>query len=116
MKYVLTYLALLLITISFAQNDKALDEELTFTDNISIHIKIDSLENFESSFNSETVEALFEENKNVKEIEFKITCKNKDDQEVRSYGFKGNLKDKEYYINQIKNIKKQVIEYYTSKQ
>jgi hypothetical protein len=120
MKHLITILAIIAATVSFAQNisgsAKLTTNAETKLENLSIEATIDSAVELETVFEKESMEKLFSELGDIDDITFKLTCKGKPsangvDSSV-SYEIKGNSAQKDVFLAQVELIKRAARAFY----
>lgn len=118
MRVTITLLILMISILSFAQE---INNNETYLENLKIELKVDVIEDLEKIEIGE-MQSLFKDLKNDSPIEFKIVFKEKisrkNDLEFSkkvSMKVDGNSNDIEKFISDIKEIKKQAINYLNKK-
>jgi len=104
----MTVLALIVVTISFAQTknlrgDMKISDKKAKIESMSIHVTVDSEEDLKSIFTVNDIEEIFNDVKDGEEVSFKIICNG---EKIRN-GLKSNIS---YSI-----IRQKAIKYYKSK-
>lgn len=120
-KKAITFLAILVVTASFAQAKNIngtinkSDKKVHVSD-MKIHVTIDAIEDVETKFKKQDIEKLFTDLGEIEDIVFKLTCNNqKEESGVKSsvsYEVKGSSKDKDLFLEQVELIKRAAIKYY----
>ncbi|MCC1483824.1 hypothetical protein [Winogradskyella immobilis] len=124
MKKLMTALALIVVTISFAQTknlkgDMKISDKKVEIERMSIHVTVDSEEDLKSTFTVNDIEDIFDDVKDGEDISFKITCnREKTENGLKSnisYSIKGNSNNKKEFLKGVETIREKAIKCYKSK-
>ncbi len=126
MKHVITILALLLATLSFAQNDNlngkiSVEKEQTIAiRDLKLSVTVDSVEDIERTFSVEDIKEIVEMADDNENITFEISL---EDKSVKagviksvSYKVKGNTNEKDGFLESVKRIRNASLNFYTDKE
>lgn len=122
MKNLFTCLALVITVLGFSQSKTVLGEAkgTTKVENISITITVDSLKEFESTFNIEDIKEILDMSDANETISFKIVCNGETMSNGKkshmSYAIEGNSDEPETFLKGVEKIRNSAIKYYTNKQ
>ncbi|MFD1063036.1 hypothetical protein ACFQ1Q_07240 [Winogradskyella litorisediminis] len=122
MKNLVVALALTLGTV-ISVNAQKLKGNVNYNDvkveSLSISVEVDSAEEIESTFSIEDFEEILNETEAKDELSFKIKCNGKKMSNGKSssvsYTVKGNINEKQKFLESIAKVRASAIKYYNSK-